>query len=94
MTGTFSTSRVFKTRTSVFRDKAVVVGIEVVEIVVVVVVKKVVDVGPVVKAVVGVVVVNVKARGQHILIELKCTIEATVINDKKQIIKKSCHKIK
>ena len=54
-------------------------------------VKIVVDVGPVVKAVVG--VVNVKARGQHILIELKCTIEATVINDKKQIMKKSCHKL-
>ena len=78
MIGTFSLLYVFRIRTSVFFDKAVVVIIEVVEIVVVVVVKIVVDVGPVVKAVVGV-VVNVKARGQHILIELKCTSEATVI---------------
>ena len=89
MCGTFLLSCVFKIRTSVFRDKTVVVVIEVVEKVLVVVVGQ-----TVVKAVVGVVVVNVKARGQHILIELKCTIEATVINDKKQIMKKSCHKIK
>ena len=64
---------VFRIRTSVFFDKAVVVVIEEVEIVVVVV-KIVVDAGLVVKAVVGVVVVNDKARGQHILIELKCLI--------------------
>ena len=49
---------VYKTRTSVFRDKAVVVAIEVVEVV-------------------GVVIVNVKTRGQHIVIELKYTIKAT-----------------
>ena len=78
MTGTFVSLSVFKIRTSVFFDKAVVVVIEVVEIVVVVVVKEVVDVGPVVKAVVGVVVVNVKARDQQILQEFECPINTTI----------------
>ena len=78
MIGTFSLLYVFRIRTSVFFDKAVVVIVEVVEMVVVGV-KIVVDVGPVVKAVVGVVVVNVKARDQHILIEFKCLIKPTVI---------------
>ena len=85
MTGTFVSLSVFKIRTSVFFDKAVVVVIEVVEIVVVVVVKEVVDVGPVVKAVVGVVVVNVKARHQQILKELKCLTKVSVIKIKNKL---------
>ena len=67
MIGTLLLRKVFKIRTSVFCDKAVAVVIEVVEIVVVVV-KIVVDAGLVVKAVVGVVTVNVKVRDQQILI--------------------------
>ena len=79
MIGAFSLLYVFKIRTSVFFDKAVVVEI------VVVVVKIVVDVGPVVKAVVDVVTVNVKARDQQILIELKCLIKVTVIKIKNKL---------
>ena len=46
---------------------------------VVVIIEVVVAIGPVVKAVVGVVSVGVKARGQPVLLELKCIIEAPVI---------------
>ena len=83
MIGTFALLYVFRIRTSLFFDKAVVVIIGVVEIVVVVV-KIVVDAGLVVKAVVGV-VVDVKARDQHILIELKCLIKVTVIKIKSKL---------
>ena len=85
MTGTFSLSNIFRIRTSEFCDKAVVVVIEEVALVVVVVVKIVVDAGLVVKAVVGVVVVNDKARGQHILRELRCLIKVTVIKIKSKL---------
>ena len=84
MIGTLLPLKVFKMRTPVFCGKDVVVVIEVVDIVVVVV-KIVVDAGLVVKAVVGVVVVNDKARGQHILIELKCLIKVTVIKIKNKL---------
>ena len=54
--------------------------VDVVVVEVAFVVEIMVDVGPVVKAVVNVlVVVNVKARDQNILIEFECRIKATVI---------------
>ena len=69
MIGTFSLLYVFRIRTSVFFDKAVVVIVEVVETVVVV----------------GDGVVVVKARDQQVLIELKCLIKVTVIKIKSKL---------